>query len=150
VRKSDYQITGSMSVGAWVKIPSTITSWRGIISKDATLSTHQSFRINYKTDGLIYFNLNGNDVASMAGLADTNWHYIVATNNGTTANIYLDGAIKTTGSGATIADTDAVFVIGGIGTVPAGWQWVGSIDEPFITTEVLTAAQIFDMYNSGR
>ncbi|MEI6327568.1 MAG: LamG domain-containing protein, partial [Candidatus Roizmanbacteria bacterium] len=148
VRKSDYQITGSMSVGAWIK---TATTGKRIISKyDPSLNSFDFSIGVWTTDHKINFNVAGSHVAVGATTVDNNaWHFVTGVVSGTDVYVYVDGVLD--GSTTTTVPQDNLQPIN-IGLSPANSTgfFNGSIDEPFVTTEVLTAAQIFEMYNSGR
>lgn len=76
--------------------------------------------------------LAGTDIVRGTSITDDTWHYVVATNDGTTLKVYVDGASPHTGtSGTSIWDTTMYLDIGatyGDGT--------GSSDYPGLLDEV--------------
>lgn len=151
IRKTDFQINGSLTMGAWVKRNSSGT-WDQIFSKQAA---PLGYSIRYQGPAnTLAFGVNNNVYATTSStITDTNWHFIVATvdsSNGN-GNIYVDGNVAgTQGSIPTPLDSSEPLTIGRQCSGNTLGTFVnGSIDEPFITANVLSAAQILDMYNKG-
>ncbi|MEI6327440.1 MAG: LamG-like jellyroll fold domain-containing protein, partial [Candidatus Roizmanbacteria bacterium] len=144
VRKSDYQISGaSMSWGAWIK-RSSIGVGCYILRKDDTLPIRD---IRVTGDNKFQFGIDYNVYATTSTTVTdtTSWHLVVAVYNRSdlTARIFVDGVESGSSTGVNaFSDNFGAFSI--------AQNFPGSIDEPFVTTEVLTAGQIFEMYNSGR
>ncbi|MEI6327315.1 MAG: LamG-like jellyroll fold domain-containing protein, partial [Candidatus Roizmanbacteria bacterium] len=155
VRKSDYQITGSMSVGAWWK--STTAGPANILSKIGPSLGVNTYRLVSYSGNSIAFGVNGGIKYSTVSVSDNNWHFLTATYDGSGSfagiTIYIDGtsvATTTVGSFPGLVDNFEPLTIGGE-LYGSNFQYSrGSIDEPFVTDVVLTPGQIFDMYNSGR
>ncbi|MEI6327254.1 MAG: LamG domain-containing protein, partial [Candidatus Roizmanbacteria bacterium] len=147
VRKSDYQITGSMSVGAWFKMPATPTN-PDLIGKGG------AYTIVFGSTDIRVWNNSGWMVPAIYGQLNNNiWHLAVVTWATNSRIIYIDGSVWASDTGGTVSDSSDPLTLGkisGNGGSTAGSFWAGSIDEPFVTDVALTAAQIFDMYNSGR
>ncbi|MEI6327470.1 MAG: LamG domain-containing protein, partial [Candidatus Roizmanbacteria bacterium] len=156
VRKTDYQITGSMSVGAWVK-----ASGDGIIlgKSDARGASTAGFvfATGYGSGNKFEFRvgtvINATDPNTHVSNGTT-WYYVVGVYvPSTSITLYVNGSqVAQTTASVPASITDVYIPLQTNMTTGAGNNWFnnGSIDEPFVTTEVLTAAQIFDMYNSGR
>ena len=85
-----------------------------------------------------------------ASLNDGEWHHLVATNDGTETNIYVDGAFL--GSGTNWFETSIV-EISEIGAHKFNGNYVslfkGKIDEPAIWDRVLNSDEIEALYNNG-
>ncbi|MEI6327232.1 MAG: LamG-like jellyroll fold domain-containing protein, partial [Candidatus Roizmanbacteria bacterium] len=148
VRKTDFQITGSVSVGAWVKTSSSGT----ILHKFNVNNLHGLGLDDQGTGGVVRFATDGN-LVGVTPVNDNVWHYIVGTFNASTSlkSIYVDGKLDNSATDANTYDTPEAFVIGTRFFSGIYQQFFpGSIDEPFVTAEALTAGQIFDMYNRGR
>lgn len=74
-----------------------------------------------------------------------NWHHLVATWNGTTTNIYLDGVFKVSGSfNGSLAGTTSIF----LGQYRGNYM-DGIMDEVGIWSRELLASEVSDLYNGG-
>ena len=118
-----------------------------------TTSTSSGFIISYRDP--VYFSLfllNNGDVQSTfyassvtgtnAAVNDGNWHNIIATNNGSSIVIYIDGVVKGTAAGSTNLGNNAGFnAIGGRANVGASYI-NGSVDQVRFFNRVLTGAEI--------
>ncbi len=84
-----------------------------------------------------------------ANLADTTWHHIVATYNGTTGLFFIDGAqvtttlVSSTGSFTQMRDTSYAFSQGSLASSAV------YLDDLRVYTSALTLAQAQLLYNSG-
>ncbi|MEI6326633.1 MAG: LamG-like jellyroll fold domain-containing protein, partial [Candidatus Roizmanbacteria bacterium] len=165
VRKTDFQITGAISMGSWIKTNSA-ANYRTIIGKVDTTQVSQSnywLRLTTGT-GEGFFRVYAASVAYSAtgaiSLADNAWHYIVGVYiPSTSVSLYVDGVLiqqNTTGIPAALDESRLPVRVGActdsasIADTSLNYFFNGSIDEPFVTAEALTPGQIFDMYNSGR
>lgn len=120
------------------------------------------FRLSYGGNQPVGPNLqlyiyNGNglgrpSIATANGSLATNmWHHCVATFDGTTATLYVDGAQEASGTFTMATDTWSPLTIG------AGWwqgvtpqrAYVGSEDEVAVYDSVLSAAQITNHWLAG-
>ncbi len=79
--------------------------------------------------------------------ADGNWHHIVATKNGTTVTLYING-VNVTGSvtNSTIADSNGINLA--FNSVDNRW-FGGYLDEVAIYGTALSAAQVFTHFQAG-
>lgn len=89
-------------------------------------------------------------------IADGKWHHFVVTHDGSTARIYVDGALAGSGSIGTIPDAgpSAYFVLGqeqdtDDGTYDTAQSWVGAVDEFAAYNAVLTGDEIQAHYTAG-
>jgi len=102
-----------------------------------------------KSDGTISFLNHG--VAwhhSNLKVADTNWHHIVVTIDGSgNAIVYYDASASTTLTGATTRDPQDGSAIGAQTITVRNFD--GAIDEVGIWDKVLSQADVTAIYNSG-
>jgi len=95
---------------------------------------------------------DGTAVGSLAGVsdvADDRWHFGVATYDGTTGRLYVDGVLEATNSQGTIFASSAPFNIGGEaadGATASSEPTYGRVDEAFVTPDVLTDDQVRLLY----
>jgi hypothetical protein len=92
------------------------------------------------------------DLVGSVNLCNNVWHHVVATRNGATATVYVDGVqvLQTTSGSATIAAATPPHVLLGRDIRDGGRQLVGSLDEVAVYNGVaLSAARALAHYNSG-
>ncbi len=158
VRKTDFQITGNLTVGAWVKTPSSTSINAGILAKGYYYSV-PSYKLMLwgagTTAGFTFkINTSYGPYTKTVGSLPTGsmWYYVVGVYNSSTnkINLYVNGVDQgSTDVGGTLNDIDAPFLIGR-DYVDIGQYYSGTIDEPFVTAEALTADQIKRMYEVGK
>ena len=163
IRKSDFQITGAMTVGAWVKAD-TQGGTSGIISKYDALANKRSFTLASQTTTnkfRMLLSSNGTikkDYYSDGVAFDNTWHFICFTYDGNNnLELYLDGVVessptKTTDLSMTsVYDSDIQFHVGSY--FANGVEdnfFLGSIQKPFIYDRALSAGEVAAFYNATR
>ncbi|MEI6462546.1 MAG: LamG-like jellyroll fold domain-containing protein, partial [bacterium] len=159
IRKTDFQITGAMSFGAWIKTSDTYSipfSKEQITSNGNGISGSRGFELRIQNNsngglGITNFATSGD----LTSYIDGNWHYYIGVfNPSTELALYIDGSKALSNTNAvpsSLVDTSDPVTIGGPSNLIAAASsfFNGSIDEPFITADVLSASQILDMYNKG-
>jgi len=145
---SSLQITGNLSISAWVRTSSGLRQF--IVSKDDVVNRSYSLFI---VDGMIRFQIFEADapyrVDSTTSINDGTWHHIVGINDGTDLKIYVDGELENINSGAGGAmDNDSSDLwIGARNDLT--YYFNGSIDGVRIFDSVLSATEVEDLYNEG-
>jgi hypothetical protein len=156
---NDTLTPANISVGFWAKLNSTSSSMS--ISKfDNSTYANESWEFMYRGAGNndLVLQIQTGTTASTTGLwtasntPDTNWHYFVATWDGTTAKIYKDGvALTTTKTGGTpsgaLYNNTTALVIGNRTTLDLPSS--GTIDEISIWSKAIAQSDIAKMYNCG-
>lgn len=139
---------------AWFK--TTVASGHVIIGLEnlqtGTSSTLQDRAVYIGTDGKIYFYFfdgSTHYVISPSTYNDGNWHFVSATNNGTTGSLYIDGVLVNSGAGAGyVSYTTSYWRIGSYRatalTNGSDGYFVGQIDEVKVYNYARTPAQISD------
>jgi hypothetical protein len=101
----------------------------------------------------VYMSSTGSDAPSFGGVSDIcedRWHLIVATHDGTTTRLYVDGVVEA-------AFTFAAPIFGGAsplnigantadGATAAASPFYGRVDEAFVTADVLSPEQVRALY----
>jgi len=134
---TDLDITGSLTVGAWVKRGSSGTA-DAIISKYDHISGDQrSYYLRFEVDDYIKFGITPDGtyssietIQSTETYSDQNWHHVAATYDGSTISLYVNGKYDGGGSSSGIVHSTSQFRIGGHNT--GGWEtsrFKGFIDE---------------------
>jgi trimeric autotransporter adhesin len=148
----------AMSVSVWVNTTQTGET-SGIVDNYYWTSDGWSVEIGGEWDnnGTAVFHLNdGANELNLykypggTSIRDGNWHLIVATFSGTSANLYVDNTLEATASWNHTITYDAAnrFTLG---SRSAGGQlyFAGSIDEVGVWTRVLTSDERTELWNSG-
>ena len=91
---------------------------------------------------------NGIRVQDSEPLALNTWHHIVATYDGTTAKLYVNGVLKDTHNIAVSIPLGDAVMIGASNTVQLR-PFAGLIDEVEIYSRALSASEILAAYNAG-
>lgn len=141
---------GPFTVEAWAKVATIATGNQSLVRR-GTGSYSLGYSGNSGSPSNYFFMSKGGGtwiVRSNIQYFDTNWHHVVATKNGSTTLIYIDGVDRTTGDTAqTLTDPAEPL---NIGRSQAGNQYLnGTIDEVAIYNTVLSPARILAHYNAG-
>ncbi|MHC4571859.1 MAG: LamG domain-containing protein [Planctomycetota bacterium] len=147
-------ITNNLTIAGWVKRASGGGSTEIIVSKYD--GGQLSYRIFFRSTDVIRWWLSTDGttdnrafVDSTITITDTNWHFIAATFESGTLKIYIDGIDKTgpqTGSISSIkATTEPLF----IGQENSGSYFEGTTDDVRIYDRVLSAGEIWQLYQDG-
>jgi len=141
--------TTAVSISCWI-YKSDLAGNRDIISKRSAWGT-TSIPFELTTDGTnISWRVIGNSTYPTlnASLVINTWYHIVATWDGTTQYIYVNGSSigSTSRTGTITTNTTAVE----IGMLPGGGEnFLGTIDEVGIWSRALTSTEVTTLYNSG-
>ncbi len=107
-------ISGALSLAAWVRISDPEQNdYMRIISKKYGWDAPAGFELEYNpASNALNLLSSGNDMATAWVDLDTEWHHIVATIDGTTAHIYLDGVDVTADNSvnALVTSSEALFI----------------------------------------
>ena len=143
-------VTTTISVSAWI-YSSNLSQQGMIVEKDPVNTEWELFFDNSNSnEGAKGLKWRGGSNTGIVAPAPSNnaWHYIVATQSGTTAKIYIDGALVTTGTAAALGTgTDVNNNIINIGDYTStNYNFSGSIDEVMIYNRVLAASEVSQLY----
>ncbi len=145
---SALDITGPISVSAWIKVNDTEQSeYMRIVSKGICCST--GYELEYRpSDGRIAFQGNG-QLDADGQTIDLGWHHIVGVIDGTgTGQIYLDGADVTTDTSANVpTSTSYDLEIGR--RVDDDYYFNGSVDDVRIYNTALDQGNVDTLFAHG-
>lgn len=149
------QITGALTISAWVKINSTSPTQVCILSKDDV--TNRSYQLwgRRAVDGFPAFGIFSSNtsyiVSGTTDLRDSQWHHIVSVfTPNTSMKIYIDDVLEatnTTSIPSSIDNDPANFEIGRFGF--GNYEMSGNIDEVSIFNTELSASDVTTIYNGG-
>jgi hypothetical protein len=91
-------MTSAVTVELWAKRRTISSTWQLLVGKPGNgQSRYENYAVWLSTSNryVAYFGNGTTYVAVQTpAVTDTNWHYIVATHNGSRVRIYLDGVLK--------------------------------------------------------
>ncbi len=149
------QITGALTISAWVKINSTSPTQVNILSKDDVTNRSYALWGRRAVDGFpsfVIFSSNTDYIVSgTTDLRDNQWHHIVAVfTPSTSMKIYVDDVLEatnTTSIPSSIDNDPASFEIGRFGF--GNYEMSGNIDEVSVFNTELSASDVTTIYNGG-
>jgi hypothetical protein len=148
---SDLKPTGAFTIGAWIKT-STTGANQNIFQSYNNSPSDIGIQLRVSNTNVVTFIINATPISSTTTVTDGNWHYILATYDGTTMRIYIDGVLAS--SGASSAPTFNATNYPMIGCRKYGATtdifFNGSIDEVFLLNgTALSATEVSYFYNKG-
>jgi len=154
----------TFSIGAWFKTSSA--SGKKIIgfesNQTGTASASYDRQIYVGSDGKLYFGINDTTISTLKyaisplTYIDNNWYYVVGTygNNGTTMELYVNGASVATGTASVAQNFNGYWRIAGYKTT--GWTngsdgyFPGSIGAVHVYNVGITSTQVLQNFNVHR
>jgi hypothetical protein len=143
--------TGSW--GCWFRTAKRGTAQRLVTKMSAaagnfawalTLQASNALEVATYTDGTA-----GAAITGISDVADDRWHFAVATIDGTTQRLYVDGVLETSGTVGPAFAGSGPFNIGAAGADGATngtLPHFGRVDEAFVTADVLSEDQVRQLY----
>jgi len=144
---SNVLMTSAGTLAAWVQLVSSTSTNGRILCLMRGSSFGSGFTIqNYIGHWGSYTNngTTGNNLDSGVAV-DTNWHFIAATNDGTTHRIYVDGVLKASETLGVVTGTHVAY-IGTYDTSTTDYMWKGLVDDASISNISRSAAWIKAWY----
>jgi hypothetical protein len=150
----NFSNSSEMSVSAWAKVVGSSPAVQVIVGQYQTTGNKRNWRIYYSTGAGFTFTTSADGTSgdlkhsTSSSVSVGTWYHVVATWNGTTQKIYLNGIDEDDEEDRPIfAGTDAYFEIG---ASMEGQNFNGSIDEVMVFNRSLSADEIKDLYVKGR
>ena len=145
-----YNISGSITVFAWMRVKKFYRGWQTIISKgDHTWRLARNRQHNY-----LEFCCNGikpnHVLIGKKNVNDGQWHLIVGTYNKEEICLYVDGELDHKMKAKGKVNTDNYPVMIGANSRHANRDFEGWIDELGIMKRALTHEEIKEMYDIGK
>jgi|GEM_PF-1308751 len=146
---SNLNITGNMSIEAWVK-PDRLTADNRVFAKFDYM--HNGYAMNIFANGSFYLGTwqeaaQQSTISSAGAVTVGNWNHIVVTRSGTSARTYRNGVDVTSSAGS---HTDpAVSAMNATIGMGEGWPFQGIIDEVRVYNRALAPEEVRYHYNQG-
>ena len=145
--------TTGLTIEAWVNFDANSQDFifeKGVVNTQYSLFSHSTdivFRTFHDADSTVHTIATSK---SNAGIVNGKWHHIVASWDGSTKKIYVDGMEKTSANktGALITRTTGA-AIGTFGHIPS-YPFGGKIAAVKLYSKGLTAAEVLQNYNAQK
>ena len=147
------------TVGAWVR-PIYTGGYQGVLGKFGTTDGNRLWWMDIEPDGRVSFKFSTTGltsgqktVTSGARVCDNAWHFVVGQFDGAEMRIYVDGVLDGLFYSPTIiyAGAAAPTTVGCMAVDASNVAMnplQGRVDEAFVTSEILSEAQIRNLYSA--
>jgi hypothetical protein len=150
--ESAFDITGPISVAAWIKVNSFDKRWQALVTKGDTAwrlqRTAEENTLTFHCTGIT--SITGQRPEGIEGtknVDDGQWHHAVGVYDGMNVSLYIDGVLDNSSKASgTIQTNDSAVIIAG-NSEQAGREWNGMIDEVCIFACVLDAGNVSALYS---
>ncbi|MCJ7778739.1 MAG: LamG domain-containing protein, partial [Sedimentisphaerales bacterium] len=144
--ESKFDITGQITISAWVNITSVPTEWTALVTKGDS-----AWRISTESaQTAFHFGLDNSTWLNGQTRVDTGqWHHVVCVYDGRKMSTYVDGRLDVSRprDGAIGSNDSPVYI--GENAEQTGRFWNGLIDDVRIYNYALKEADIIALYNEG-
>jgi hypothetical protein len=149
---SSLNMTSAVTVELWAKRRSISGTYQVLVGKPGDGQSQNENYAVWLTNSNRYIAYFGNGstyvAVQTAAVTDTNWHYVVATDDGSTAKIYLDGVLAASASTSLKLTADSKPL--NIGRANSNnYFYNGWIDDVAVYRTALPAATVTAHYNKG-
>lgn len=151
----DLEFAGTLpySVECWINAD-TLTAGSHILVQKASAGNAQGWELIVQGGASPFAQFTFQDATAQVDTAAGSVsvgvdHHVVATFDGTTVSIYIDGALGSAEAAAGSMTGTAVAVSIGYDSVGAGFEFDGRLDEVAIYDRALTAAEVAEHYTVG-
>lgn len=142
--------SGALTLSSWVRLDAAGNEPR-LISKGAGAATvHEMFIDDATGEAVIRLDLGAGLVEARGGSVPVGaWHHVVATWDGATLTLYVDGVAvdSTAGNGTLVVDLDEPLIVGNNPTGTAGLD--GTLDHVELRHVALSTAEIAARHRNG-
>jgi hypothetical protein len=142
----DFDITGRITVAAWIKVAAFDVAWQAIVSKGDTawrLSRDQGNNVHFACTGLWPEWARGS-----ANVNDGQWHHVAGTYDGSELRLYVDGKLDASAKTQGTINVNAYPVYIGENSEHPGRAWHGLIDDVRLYNYALSDAEIKALGNA--
>ncbi|MHC4744732.1 MAG: DUF7901 domain-containing protein, partial [Planctomycetota bacterium] len=147
-----FDLTDEITLSAWVNIHSVPTNWTTIVSKGDTAWRLSTELLTSQFHLGVTGGPNWAYVYGTTAVANGEWHHVCGTFDGSTMQIYLDGALDGSKNyvGNITTNDLAVFIGGNSEKAGEGYRsWHGLIDDVRIYSQALSASDVEALAEMG-
>ena len=149
--ESQFDMTGSITVSAWIQVESFTKPWQAIVTKgDRAWRLH---RANESSSvGFACSDLSRNQTGDLLGnrvATDGQWHHVAGVLDGTKLSIYVDGALDASAASSPNISVNDYGVLIGANAQANGRLFCGLIDDVRIYDRALSDVELRALVKSG-
>ncbi len=149
--ESNFDITGSVTVSAWIRVESFTKSWQAIVTKgDRAWRLHRANET--KSVGFACSDLSRKQVGDLPGekdVADRKWHHVAGVLDGTELSIFVDGALDASAKSSSNISVNDYSVLIGANAQVRGRLFHGVIDDVRIYDRALSVDELRALAKGG-
>lgn len=132
-------ITGNLTISAWIRT-SSAANGPIIFSNMLEVSPHDGYSIRLTQAGKVYFLSGDQPLIGQQSVVSADWKHVAVVQSGTTASVYIDGALDLSGT-VGVPTTAGVDQTIGASYSPY-YFWDGDLDDIRVYNRALTLAEI--------
>jgi hypothetical protein len=146
--EATFDLTGAMTVAAWIKVDVFDAPEQAIVCKGDTAWRLQR---DAATNGVAFTcrGLTTNRIASTTSVNDSKWHHVVGVYTGSQLRIYIDGVLNNSVGTFGFTSTNNFAVEIGRNAEIAGREFDGAIYDVRVYNRALTATDVSTLYTLG-
>ena len=149
--ESAFDITGSITVSAWIRVESFSKSWQAIVTKgDRAWRLHRAGGTS--SAGFACTDLSRNETGDLFGkksVADGHWRHVAGVLDGATISLYVDGVLDASGDSSPKISVNNHAVLIGANDQAKGRLFRGLIDDVRLYDRALSVAEIQALVKAG-
>jgi len=146
--ESAYDVTGPISVAAWIKVAAFTASGQAILTKGNN-AWRLTRNANTNTIQFACTGLSPDYVNGTKNVSDGGWHLLVGVYDGSSLTLYVDGVVDgTVSSTGSISTNDYDVEIGG-NSQSGGREFDGAIYDARVYNRALCPAEVQTLYGGG-
>lgn len=148
IKKTDFQLSGALTMGAWVKNNAPGVGYDTIIGKRGANSS-STYQIYIETGTARFAFYDGIQRYSTYIIPANTWVFLAVVVN-TNVSFYVNGVFVNSADGTIGPENEASVVIGNIvmGEYVLSEYFNGSIDSPFIYSRALSSTEVYNLYRT--
>jgi hypothetical protein len=141
----NYDLSGPMSVAAWIKVDTFTKQWQAIVTKGDT-AWRLTRNDNNNTVRFSCTGLSTTNVSSVTSVNDGAWHHVVGVYTGSQLRIYVDGVLDNSVAATGAISRNAFNVQIARNAEVASKEFDGRIHDVRIYAIALSASQVAQLY----
>lgn len=149
--ESQFDITGNVTVAAWVRVESFQKSWQAIVTKgDRAWRLHRANET--RSVGFACSDLSRGQVGDLYGNKDVDdgkWHHVAGVLDGRTASIFVDAVLDASAESSPQISVNDFAVLIGANAQVAGRLFHGLIDDVRIYDRALSIGELRELAEGG-